>query len=227
MNDSDHANTLTPIDRVPTSTLIADQLREAVMSGDFAQGEQVGEASMAEQLGVSRGPLREAMQHLVAERLLEAVPHRGLFVVTLSEHDIRDIYTARLAVETAAVLEIIKHPDPEAAAGRLDRAVRRLGHAADHGPSKALAEADAAFHEQLVSESGSPRLQRMASTLLVETRMCLAALAEKYVAPDDLAQEHGVIVDAIRAGDRAAAIDVMRSHMHDAVGRLLPSPAMD
>jgi DNA-binding GntR family transcriptional regulator len=224
MSPADH---LKPIERVPTSTLIADQLREAVMSGDFAQGDQVTEAHLAEQLGVSRGPLREAMQRLVQEALLESVPHRGLFVVTLSEDDIRDIYTARLAVETAAALEIMAHSDMEASARRLDRAVHRLSAAADRSAPKALSAADAAFHEVLVHESGSPRLQRMASTLLVETRMCLAALADTYRAPDDLAQEHAVIVDAIRAGDRIAAIEVMRAHMHDAVERLVPLPVPD
>jgi DNA-binding GntR family transcriptional regulator len=216
-----------PIERVPTSTLIADQLREAIMAGDFAQGDQVGEAHLAEQLGVSRGPLREAMQRLVQEGLLESIPHRGLFVVTLSEDDIRDIYVARLAVETAAVLEIMQHPDMEAAARRLDRAVQRLAQAAERGHARAISEADAGFHELLVQESGSPRLHRMASTLLVETRMCLKALADIYVAPRDLAHEHAVIVDAMRAGDRSAAIDVMRAHMHDAVLRLVPVPVTD
>lgn len=224
MTPPDHVK---PIERVATSTLIADQLREAIMSGDFAQGEQVGEAHLAEQFGVSRGPLREAMQRLVQEGLLESLPHRGLFVVTLSEEDIRDIYTARLAIETAAVLEIMKHDDSDASARRLDRSVERLSRAAEHGPTKTLAKSDAAFHELLVSESGSARLQRMASTLLVETRMCMAALADTYVAPDDLAQEHGVIVDAIRAGDRDAAMEVMRAHMHDAVLRLVPLPVGD
>jgi DNA-binding GntR family transcriptional regulator len=67
----------------------------------------------------------------------------------------------------------------------------------------------------------------MASTLLMETRMCLAALADLYVAPDDLAEEHAVIVDAIRAGDRDAAAEVMRAHMGDAVARLVPLPVSD
>jgi DNA-binding GntR family transcriptional regulator len=134
-----------PIERVPTSTLIADQLREAIMSGDFAQGEQVGEAALAEQFGVSRGPLREAMQRLVQEQLLESVPHRGLFVVTLSEEDIRDIYTARLAIETAAVLEIMTHDDSDASTRRLDRSVQRLQAAAERGPNDRLSETDAAY----------------------------------------------------------------------------------
>jgi DNA-binding GntR family transcriptional regulator len=216
-----------PINRVPTSTLIADQLREAIMAGDITQGEQVGEAHLAEQLGVSRGPLREAMQRLVQEELLVSIPHRGLFVVTLSEEDVRDIYRARLVIETAAMLEIMDQPDPVASTRRLDRTVQRLSQAAERGPTRALSEADASFHERLVQESGSPRLQRMASTLLVETRMCMAALADTYVVPDDLAQEHAVIVDAIRAGDRAAASEVMRAHMHDAVERLMPIPVPD
>ena len=221
MSPAEHVK---PIERVPTSTLIADQLREAIISGDFSQGDQVGEAHLAEQLGVSRGPLREAMQRLVQEGLLESVPHRGLFVVTLSEDDIRDIYVSRLAIETAAALEIMKHPDVEASTRRLDRSLQRLAHAAERGTPRAISEADAAFHELLVEESGSPRLQRMASTLLVETRMCLKALADIYVAPRDLAQEHAVIVDAIRAGDRSATIEVMRVHMHDSVSRLVPIP---
>lgn len=218
-----------PIERVPTSTLIADQLRDAIMSGDLVQGEQVGEVHLAEQFGVSRGPLREAMQRLVQEGLLESLPHRGLFVVTLSEDDIRDIYVGRLAIETAAVLEIMKHPEPDRAASleRLDVAVDELGKAAASGRTRVIAETDAAFHEMLVVESGSTRLHRMASTLLVETRMCLAALADKYVAPHDLAHDHRVIVDAIRDGDRHAAIEIMQEHMHDAVERLLPLPAAD
>ncbi|MGH3366428.1 MAG: GntR family transcriptional regulator, partial [Nocardioidaceae bacterium] len=84
-----HLERVKPLERVPTSTLIADQLREAIMSGDIDQGDQVGEAQLAEQLGVSRGPLREAMQRLVQEGLLDSIPHRGLFVATLSEEDIR------------------------------------------------------------------------------------------------------------------------------------------
>ncbi|MPZ63153.1 MAG: FCD domain-containing protein [Propionibacteriales bacterium] len=190
------------------------------MSGDLAQGAQVGEAQLAERLGVSRGPLREAMQRLVQEGLLHSIPHRGLFVVELSDEDVEDIYTARMAVESAAVLSILRRDDADRVADRLDKAVAKMSGAAERGDTQALSRSDLAFHELLVSESGSVRLQRMASTLLLETRMCMAALPHRYVVPGDLVTEHVEIVRAIRERDRDRAMKVIDEHMGDAVGRL-------
>jgi DNA-binding GntR family transcriptional regulator len=216
------ATKLGPLDRVPTSSRIADQLREAVMSGSLPQGAQVGEVGLAAQLGVSRGPVREAMQRLVQEGLLRSVPHRGIFVVELTAADVRDIYGARQAVESAAMLAIMRGPDAEKAARRLDAAVARMAAAAQRGDEAALSRGDLSFHELLVALSGSVRLRRMASTLLVETRMCLAALTDTYVIPARLVQEHAEIVAAIRSGDTARALAILDEHMRDAVGRLAP-----
>ncbi len=211
---------LGPLDRVATSSRIADQLREAVMSGALPQGSQVGEVQLATQFGVSRGPVREAMQRLVQEGLLRSIPHRGIFVVELTEADVRDIYDARLAVESAATLAIMRRPDVEKAARRLDTAVARMAAAVDRGDAGALSRGDLVFHEVLVAQSGSVRLQRMASTLLVETRMCLAALTGTYVAPVRLVDEHAEIVAAIRSGDTSRALTILDEHMRDAVKRL-------
>jgi DNA-binding GntR family transcriptional regulator len=76
----------------------------------------------------------------------------------------------------------------------------------------------------LVALSGSARLQRMASTLLVEARMCLAALTDTYVAPVRLVDEHSEIVAAIRSGDTSRALAILDEHMRDAVGRLTSTP---
>ena len=216
---------LGPIERVATASKLADHLREAVMSGELPQGSQVGEVQLAAQFGVSRGPLREAMQRLVQEGLLRSVPHRGLFVVELTDADVRDIYIARLAVESAALLAILGRPRRREVARRLDRAVARMSAAADRADAPALSRGDLLFHELLVAHSGSPRLQRMGSTLLVETRMCLAALADTYVAPARLVDEHAEIVRTIRSGDRERALAVLDEHMADAIGRLSSEPA--
>jgi DNA-binding GntR family transcriptional regulator len=216
---------LGPLDRVPTASRIADQLREAVMSGALSQGAQVGEVNLAAQFGVSRGPVREAMQRLVQEGLLRSVPHRGIFVAALTDDDVRDIYDARQAIESAAIREIMRRGDTEKVARRLDTAVARMAAAGSRGEAAALSRADLAFHELLVAQSGSVRLRRMASTLLVETRMCMAALTETYVAPVHLVGEHAEIVRAIRCGDQARALAVLDDHMRDAVRRLTPAPA--
>jgi DNA-binding GntR family transcriptional regulator len=214
---------LGPLAREATPSRIADQLREAVMSGTLPQGSQVGEVMLATQFGVSRGPVREAMQRLVQEGLLRSIPHRGIFVVELTEADVRDIYDARLAVESAAVLAIMRRPDVEKVARRLDTVVARMAAAAERGDGAALSRGDLAFHELLVAQSGSVRLQRMASTLLVETRMCLAALTDTYVAPANRVEEHTDLVAAIRSGDTARALAALDEHMRDAVGRLTPA----
>jgi DNA-binding GntR family transcriptional regulator len=214
-----------PLDRVPTASRIADQLREAVMSGALAQGEQVGEVNLAAQFGVSRGPVREAMQRLVQEGLLRSIPHRGIFVAALTEDDVRDIYDARQAIESAAIRMIMRGGDTERVARRLDAAVARMAAAGARGEAAALSRCDLAFHELLVAQSGNVRLQRMASTLLVETRMCLAALTGTYVAPVHLVEEHAEIARAIRGGEEARALAVLDEHMRDAVRRLTPAPA--
>lgn len=212
---------LEPIRQQSTSELIAEQLRQAIMAGDFAPGEQLGELELAGRFEVSRGPLREAMQRLVAEGLVRGERNRGLFVNTLTPDDIRDVYNVRSAIESAAI-RLICSTDPDRTAVRLRRAHGRMAAAAERGNSKALSEADLAFHEALVAESGSPRLVRLAGTLLVETRMCINALQDKYTAPLELADEHEVIVTAIGEHDLDRALAAIEVHMRDAVGRLAP-----
>ena len=94
---------LTPLVQESTPAIIARQLHEAIAGGDFPPGSQLTESGLAADLGVSRGPLREAMQRLTAEGLLVSYRNRGLFVVSMDDDEIRDMYVARTAVERAAI----------------------------------------------------------------------------------------------------------------------------
>jgi DNA-binding GntR family transcriptional regulator len=211
---------LTPVDRQSTPALVADQLREAIARGILAPGTQLGEMELASQLGVSRGPLREAMQRLVAEGLLRSERHRGIFVRDLDDEDVRDIYLARLAVEQAAG-RLILNSDPTVAVALLSDALADLERAAESGDPAAIADADHAFHSTLVAASGSPRLRRMADALLVETRMCLAALQNTAPPADELIAEHRLLRDAVSAAEPARLALVLEEHMADAVDRIL------
>jgi DNA-binding GntR family transcriptional regulator len=218
--DEQQHGELEPVQRKSTAAIVADQLRSAIMYGSLPPGSQMGEAELATRLGVSRGPLREAMQRLVQEGLLHSEPHRGLFVTSLEAEDVQDIYLARLAVERAACERIVRTHRVEAVAELTAAQVRIVG-AARSGDPEELAAADQEFHETLVRVSGSPRLQRMAQTLLVEKRMCLTALQGKYQAdPEALVQEHQGIVDAIEVGDEQAVVARLEEHMNDALERL-------
>ncbi|MGH3980773.1 MAG: GntR family transcriptional regulator [Pseudonocardiaceae bacterium] len=216
---SPEADDLEPVTRESTPAIIADRLRGAIMRGWFPPGAQLGEVDLAGRLGVSRGPLREAMQRLVAEGLLRSERHRGLFVVDLGIDDVRDVYAARLAVEQAAARMVLRG-DRSTAAAELAMAQQSIVAAAATGDPVALADADQEFHTTLVRVSGSPRLQRMGQTLLVETRMCLTALQDTGPAPGDLVAEHRALLDALRDGEGSRVPALLEEHMDGAVARI-------
>lgn len=213
---------LEPVPRKSTVEIVSDELRSAIMYGSLEPGAQLGEAELASRLGISRGPLREAMQRLVQEGLLVSEPHRGLFVITLDEGDVEDVYLARLAIEREACRLIMARNRGEAVA-RLTDALDALVEAAGKRDRVAMSDADQAFHEVLVSSSGSPRLERMAHTLLVETRMCLNALQDTYPEPSELVEEHRRLVDAIGDGEEERLLRLIEEHMTDSIERLRAS----
>lgn len=218
---------LEPVERRSTAAIVADRLRGAIMRGTFPPGTQLGEVELSTRLGVSRGPLREAMQILVAEGLLVSERNRGTRVRDLDAADVRDVYAARAAVERGAGLLLIAG-DRAAAVERLGAALAAMEAAA--GDPAALADADHAFHHELVAASGSPRLRRMADGLLVETRMCLAALQDNPPPAQSLLAEHRELLATVRDGDAAKLTAVLEAHMTDAVNRIpvpvpVPAPA--
>ncbi len=212
---------LQPITQESTPSLIAAQLRRLIGQGSLAAGAQLVEMDIAGELGVSRGPVREAIQRLTQEGLLVSVRNRGVFVAEFSEADIRDIYEARTAVEKAAagILVIGEH---ERAGRELTQRVDAMEEARKANDSEAMTEADIAFHECLVALASSPRLARMHATLLTETRMCLNRLEGRYADESVRVAEHQAIAEAIRDGSSELVTKLLDSHKDDALARLLP-----
>jgi DNA-binding GntR family transcriptional regulator len=210
---------LTPVARESTASIIATQLRDAIVRGAIRAGSQLSESELALQFGVSRGPLREAMQRLVQEGIVRSERNRGLFVIVLDDDDVDDIYTARSAVEGAA-LSLALRRDGAHAAASLAVVCEEMRLAAARGDGQGVSDADLRFHETLVAEAASQRLTRMHRTLLVETRMCLTALEESRRPPSDVVDEHQEIVKAMQDGDQARALQLLDAHMDDARARL-------
>jgi DNA-binding GntR family transcriptional regulator len=209
-----------PLSRQSTAELIAERLREAITHGGLTPGQQLGEASLAAQFEVSRGPLREAMQRLVAEGLLRSERHRGIFVVELTDDDVRDVYRARKAIERAAVTEVLRG-DADGAVARLAGPVDAMRAAARRRNGAGVADADQQFHEVLIECAGSPRLHRAMRTLLLETRMLLGELEGAYPDLGKQVAEHVALRDAIGAANERLVVRLVDEHMDDAVGRLL------
>jgi DNA-binding GntR family transcriptional regulator len=215
----DAIRSLAPIDRRPTTDVIADELRERIVDGTLEHGTQLAEVALAEQLGVSRGPVREAMQRLIQEGLLVAERYRGVFVVTLEPEDVADIYVARAAVERAAAAEVARRGDVDAIEALEALVDKMAGAAARRTSWRRLVELDLSFHETLVAASGSRRLVRMYDTLVAETRLCFVALEADYPDWNEIVAEHQRLLAALRLGDEDKVVAAVDDHLHLAVAR--------
>ena len=142
--------------RVPKSTFrahIVEALREAILSGDIAPGAQIVETGLAEQFGVSRGPLREAIRQLIEEGLLVTVPYTGTHLIDLSIEDVREIYSMRVALETFAFEQVWERRDA-AFHAEMARRHEALSRSIDAGDDRRSILAELDFHGFVYEATG-------------------------------------------------------------------------
>lgn len=216
----DLGGSLEPVVQESTPALIARSLRRAISSGEFPPGTQLGEAALARQLGVSRGPLREAMQRLTQEGLLVSHRNRGLFVPDLTPEAVSDMYLLRRAIERSAIQQVLQLGAQDEAADALDAVADRMADISEGTDSPEMVAADLDFHHELVEAARSDRLSRVHETVIVETSMCLRAMQSTYAADEDRVAEHRELAAAIRAGDLERAWAALDEHMSDGLARL-------
>ena len=193
----------------------ADRIREQILAGGFRQGEHLVEAKIAEQLNISRGPVREAFKLLRAEGLLNEEPRRGTFVVSLSADDVREIYGLRAALEGRAARMIARSQDP-AALARLRVLVEEIDRAVATGDAAAVSRADLAFHEGLCALCGNSRILEVFDRY-VPTLRALLRLDERVLRSlDEVSNQHRPFVEAIEAGEEETAARLLAEHAEHA-----------
>jgi DNA-binding GntR family transcriptional regulator len=195
-----------------TSEGVARILRAEIFSGERKPGEPLRERLIAEQLGVSRTPVREALFTLQSEGLVELTPNRGASVRTLTSHDITQIYALRGVLESYAAREAAEsrsRQDLDA----LEDAHAKLARMSGAGSPSEQALADLAFHTTISEATGSRMLQTIMGQVLAFTvsyRSNFAYPAERAAAVLD---EHRAILDAVRDQDADRAEKLMREHV--------------
>lgn len=195
---------------------IFETLRARIIDQSDPPGSTLTESAVALRFGVARPTAKLALERLVADGLLRREAHRAARVPELSRDDIVDLFATRRLIESAAL-------DSLAAGGAIPAdalaAHRRLLGVARTGGE--FASSDAAFHRSLVAGSPSPRLARMHAALMGEIELCIGQVqAHHLLEVTDVAAQHQRILDAVTAGDRAAAADLTRAHI-DAAGAAL------
>ncbi|MDB5819246.1 MAG: GntR family transcriptional regulator [Rhizobacter sp.] len=203
---------------------IASQLQQLIFKGELAPGDKLGEQALADRLGASRGPLREAIRTLEGRRILERTPNAGVRVVKLSVDDLEQILmtrealegmAARLAAENMTLPEVI---DLRACLSSNARLMAREGL----GAVFRSGTQDNDFHARLVKGSRnfwiSELLCRDLYALLQIYRLKSARSANRLAAAHE---EHGQILDAVQARDPDLAESLMRAHIKRGRERLL------
>jgi len=206
-----------PIRRNTLSTQVAEQLRDWIRDGTLPAGAQLNEMELADRLGVSRGPIREGLQRLIQEGLLDSQPHRGVFVPVFSDEDLIDIYYAREVIEAAAVRRIMAAARPTDLLPTLEQTVSEMSHAVKLDDWPKVADLDMRFHTQMVAAAGSPRLIRMFTSVITETQLCLSMLAGVEPARQDLLPEHRLLAQLVMGEDIDEAVRAIAVHFSDAV----------
>jgi len=193
----------------------ADRIREQILSGGFGQGEHLVEAKIAEQLAISRGPVREAFKLLRAEGLLNEEPRRGTFVVSLAAEDVREIYGLRAALEGRAARMLARARDPQALA-QLRAFADQIDAAVEADDSAAVSRADLAFHQGLCALCGNSRILEVFDRY-VPTLRALLRLDELVLRSlGEVSLQHRPLVEAIEAGDEDRAARLLSEHSEQA-----------
>lgn len=212
MTDGAGRSTLSPLQASPSlAEAAAELIRNEILAGRFRQGEHLVEALIAEQLNVSRGPVREAFKLLRAEELVQEEPRRGTFVVSMGATDVREIYGLRAAIEGRAARILAAQPDPQVV-GQLRELYADMDRAAADDNVTALYARDLAFHEGLCRLSRNGRLHGVFVRYVPTLRALLQVDGRFLDSASTMAADHLPILEAIEAGDGVLAAQLAEHH---------------
>lgn len=196
------------------SDRVYDHVKGRILAGELAPGERINEVQLAEALDMSRGPVREGMQMLILEGLLERVPRRGVFVRKLGDRLLRELCEVREALEIHAVKLIFRRGVDEVEAELRD--LLRLGRSRQGNSSY---EPD--LHQRLLALSGNETLMTVGESIHSQLKLKkLLSGADKSRAREAWS-EHKAVLDAILERDESGAVQALQHHLASAVRRML------
>ncbi|NIY69396.1 GntR family transcriptional regulator [Streptomyces malaysiensis] len=191
------------------------QLRERILAGALAPGEQLSQEALASELGISRGPLRDALSRLAAEKLVVDRPHQKTVVADVSLQDARDIYNGRAALESmlAAAAAQANPGDRHAAQGALTLLLEQQGTASSWGDTVQVRWLDRQFHDTIYALAGMPASVAALDQLRAKSDRYIALyLSDAYRAQTSV-DEHAAILSALASGDAEQSATLTRAHV--------------
>lgn len=209
-------------ERRTAQDLIRASVRKAIVTGQIPAGTRLGQTELAQQLGFSTTPVREALRGLAAEGLIQLDAHRGAVVNHLSREELEDVYWLRCLLEPEALrraVSRITEEDLEHAAA-VEEAMRQ-----EQYPDRWI-DLNAEFHRTFVGAAASKRLSQILDTLQDSFAMyIMSSHALDDHRRDDAELQHQELLNAMRARDGERAVAVMLEHLGETLEHIAELPA--
>lgn len=197
---------------LPLRDVVFQTLRQAILKGELQPGERLMEIKLAETLGVSRTPIREAIRKLELEGLVVMIPRKGAAVANITEKDTKDVLEVRRTLEMFAVEVACDRITPEQIS-RLKDAAKAFEASKGSADLIRIAETDMSFHEIIYEATQNDRLIQMLNNLRENMYRYRIEYLKDSNYYDSLVSEHKEILEAIETGDKEKARNCMRHHI--------------
>ncbi|MER6783450.1 GntR family transcriptional regulator [Streptomyces sp. NPDC000658] len=201
-----------PVKQPPAADRVYAHVKQGVLDRRYEGGALLTEGELAEAVGVSRTPVREALLRLEAEGLIKLYPKKGALVLPVSAQEIADVVETRLLVEEHAARKAV--PAPASLVARLEELLAQQREQAAAGDLAAAAVTDRCFHAEIVRSGGNEILSRLYDQL--RDRQLRMGVAVLHSHPDRIAKtltEHAEILQALRSGDADRAVELVHRHI--------------
>ncbi len=214
---------LNTLDRLEPRTIkenVTDILRQSIIDGILPPGTEFNQAQVAERLGISRGPIREALAQLEQEGLIESTPYKGVVVTRLSRRYVEELYSIRQVIETLALERAIDRITPQDSR-MLHQILDDMRAAAQAQDLARMVDLDMGFHNYILHMADHHLALRLWKGVEVGVRRCLRIRHTIYTMSDDVVGSHPAMVEAIEAHDKARAILILHEHITESSSNIL------
>ncbi len=195
------------------TSIVFEKIREDILMGKFKHGEKIVEAKLAEELGVSRTPVREALKQLELDGLVENLPNRGVIVKGITKQDIQDIYTIRIAMEGIAVkwaIERMSEEDLE----RLKELFELMEFYTFKKDVDKIAELNTQFHELIYNSTKSRYLEHILKDFQYFMKIPRYKSLRTKGRLEEALQEHRAVLNAFIKRDVDEAVNAILKHVN-------------
>ena len=212
MKNDDLTSIMTEYQYMPLRDVVCHTLRRGIMQGDLKPGERLMEIKLANRLGVSRTPIREAIRMLELEGLVVMIPRKGAQVAEITEKDLKDVLEVRMGLEELAVKFACQRITEEQL-DNLYHASRKFEEAVKREDLTELAQADVDFHDLIYKATGNERLVQLLNNIREQMYRYRVEYLKDEEIRGSLVQEHDTLLEKLSQRDLEGAKQVTQSHI--------------